>query len=478
MSKKRKRLMKKIIILMSAVSLLLFQGCALLKPTDPYTPITRDKDALKAQSLSSSAVHFSLNQPLTLDAAIETALANNPEVSASGFDAEAAKARKDSALGALFPRISTEGGYTHYLDDQRLVPARYNGEPGVFGDDIYSADAVIRMTLFAGGRLINEMRAADLLRQSAERRTNRTREELVFNVTSVFYGILAQERLVSSLIFSKSALEAHLKRVKDLIDAQKAARVDQLRTEVRLSDITQKLVRERNAMTVQRRVLGNFMGMENTSTTLPLAGTLENALSELIPLEDHLSSAFERRPDYQAARKELEAQARRVDVARAGHSPIVSLFGSYGGRWAANPTDNNAGLDESEDVGRVGLNVELPIFEGGRIQARIHEERAKLAAAQERLRKLELQIRLDVETAQLNMTSAFERVQTTEKAIEQARESLRIEREKYELGKGAIMDVLDAQSALLDAETNYYRALADFNVARAQLQLATGGGIK
>jgi len=470
--------MKKIIILMSAVSLLLFQGCALLKPTDPYAPITRDQGDSKAQSLSSSAVHFSMNQPITLPAAIETALANNPEVSASGFDAEAAKARKDSALGALFPRISTEGGYTHYLDDQRLVPARYNGEPGVFGDDIYSADAVIRMTLFAGGRLINEMRAADLLRQSAERRTNRTREELVFNVTSVFYGILAQERLVSSLIFSKSALEAHLKRVKDLIDAQKAARVDQLRTEVRLSDITQKLVRERNAMTVQRRVLGNFMGMENTSTTLPLAGTLENALSELIPLEDHLSSAFERRPDYQAARKELEAQARRVDVARAGHSPIVSLFGSYGGRWAANPTDNDAGLDESEDVGRVGLNVELPIFEGGRIQARIREEHAKLAAAQERLRKLELQIRLDVETAQLNMTSAFERVQTTEKAIEQARESLRIEREKYELGKGAIMDVLDAQSALLDAETNYYRALADFNVARAQLQLATGGSIK
>jgi outer membrane protein TolC len=122
--------------------------------------------------------------------------------------------------------------------------------------------------------------------------------------------------------------------------------------------------------------------------------------------------------------------------------------------------------------------VELPIFEGGRIQARIREERAKLAAAQERFRKLELQVRLEVETAQLNMTSAFERVQTTEKTIEQARESLRIEREKYELGKGAIMDVLDAQSALLDAETNYYRALADFNVARAQLQLATGGSIK
>ena len=61
-----------------------------------------------------------------------------------------------------------------------------------------------------------------------------------------------------------------------------------------------------------------------------------------------------------------------------------------------------------------------------------------------------------------------------EKAVEQARESLRIEREKYNLGKGAIVDVLDAQSAMLDSQTNYYRALADYNTAIAQFRLAVG----
>jgi outer membrane protein len=79
-----------------------------------------------------------------------------------------------------------------------------------------------------------------------------------------------------------------------------------------------------------------------------------------------------------------------------------------------------------------------------------------------------------VETAVLNVGASLERVHATEKAIEQAKESLRIEREKYDLGKGAIVDVLDAQSALLDSQTNYYRALADYNVALAQLRLATG----
>jgi len=66
-------------------------------------------------------------------------------------------------------------------------------------------------------------------------------------------------------------------------------------------------------------------------------------------------------------------------------------------------------------------------------------------------------------------------VRALDKAIEQARESLRIERQKYDLGMGSMTDVLDAQTALLQSETSTYRALADFRTALARLDLATGG---
>jgi len=56
----------------------------------------------------------------------------------------------------------------------------------------------------------------------------------------------------------------------------------------------------------------------------------------------------------------------------------------------------------------------------------------------------------------------------------QAEESLQIEREKYDLGKKSITNVLDARSALVDSQTNYYRALADYNTALAQFRLAVG----
>ncbi|RLC23463.1 MAG: TolC family protein, partial [Deltaproteobacteria bacterium] len=80
----------------------------------------------------------------------------------------------------------------------------------------------------------------------------------------------------------------------------------------------------------------------------------------------------------------------------------------------------------------------------------------------------------DVETALLNIASNLERVRSSETAIEQGKESLRIEQEKYALGRGSITDVLDAQAALLTSQTNYYRSLSEYNTSIAELHLAIG----
>jgi outer membrane protein len=225
---------------------------------------------------------------------------------------------------------------------------------------------------------------------------------------------------------------------------------------------------------IYQRVLVNFLGLKNPSGAISLRGSLAVTQKASIPdLEAALAKAWLNRDDFLSARSTLEAQARNVDVARAGHWPTLSLQGAYGERWAIGSVSGFG--DRNSEVYRIGIAVDIPLFEGGRVEARIRDQRAKLASAQERLRKLDLQIRLDVETALLNVNSSWERIEAIKKAIEQAKESFRIERQKYDLGKGAIVDVLDAQSALLDSQTNYDRALADYNIALAQLRLAIGG---
>jgi len=464
----------KAIFLLTSFSLLALAGCSVENSGESYQPIS-DFNSITSKSVQTEVppVAETIQPPFTLEQCIEIALKNNPDVVGGGFDVLAARAEKDIAAGQRWPTLGLGTSYRHYLDDQRLVQPRYGNEPGVFGDDVLAGDVVLRMPIFTAGRIENEIKAADLLSRSATHRLGRTRQELVFNISQVFYNILAQRHIIESLNFSKKALEEHQRRVNDMIAVQKATKVDLLRTEVRLADLGQRLVAENNVMSILRRVLVNFLGLSDTESGVDVKGNLQ--LTTFAPnLSESIAGAYAKRADYLAAKKTVEAQERRLEVARAGHWPIISAEASYGLRSATNPTSHPAGTDETEDVGFIGVSAEFPIFEGGRIAARVRDEEAKLRSQRQRLRKLELQVHLDVETAVLNITASQERVEATEKSIEQAKESLRIEREKYELGKGSITNVLDAQSALLDAQTTYYHALADYNRAVAQWHLAIG----
>jgi len=511
-------------------------GCATLNPTVPCggypgdsvgsaapLPPTSTASAPAGQALPTAQATMPGEAGATgLAECIEIALRNNPDIAAGASDIDAKRAERDIAAAERWPGIHATGGYAHNLDAQRLIAPRRNNELGYFTDDLFSADLVLTMPLYRGGRITNSIKAADLMRQVAEHTLARTREELVYNVSSVFYSILAQRRLIDSLAFSENALKEHLKRVNHLIDAGKAPKVDGMRTNVRLAEVTQRHLQEQNLLEIQQRVLSTLLGLEKEPAGgLHIDGTLDPAPLDL-DLNGGLETAFSVRPDYAAARAALKAQARRVDVARGEREPSVMLEASYGERWGVggsgdsyspasetltlgagalpsytrtpatrgnvvvagtvNPASTRiTSIDQpaagpNGDVGHIGVKIDVPVFEGGRISARIRDERAKLRAAEQRLRRLELQIRLDVETAVLNAGSARERIQVTEKAIEEGKESLRIMREKYDSGRGVIVDVLDAQSALLEAQTTYYRALADYSVAVAQLRLATGEG--
>jgi outer membrane protein len=473
------------------VMVLTLAGCAVLSPTDAYAPVPTSKASevsIPKPSQPFPEKETAPEEKLTLERSIKIALANNPEVAATLWDVSVAGSREDQAKAARWGTLTYEGSYTKYLNSRPMFDIRYNGERRIFSKQQSRGDVILKLPLFTGGRIINDIKAAELFRLAEEKRLSRTRDELIFNVSSTFYGMLSQKEVIDSLKFSLEAMEEQRKKTAAMLEVAKVARVDLLRTEVRLADLQQSLEKEKNVLDIQKRLLANLLGLDYAKAQLKIDGKLtfekkRFSSGQLVPL------ALERRPDFMAAKERLESQARRVDVARAGHAPNVNLVGAYGYRGSgvvgviderATPvpgkiaSSQNRGPWYDED-GLVGVTLTLPLFEGGRITAKVREELAALAAAQERLRKLNLQVRTDVETAILDVDSSSERVKATEKAVEQARESLRIETLKYSLGSGSITDVLDAQSALLQTETTYYRALSDFRTAIARLKLAVGG---
>lgn len=405
---------------------------------------------------------------LSLDRALELALSNNPEIAATTWEVEAAKEKISGAEAASWPILSAEALYQRNMDDQRLVQARYNGEPGIFDDDMSRADIVLKIPLYSGGKITSEIKTAELLLLSETKRLARTREELVFNVTSTYFVMLGQRGVIRAVEQSIDNMDGHVKRIKALEAMRKAAPVDVMRTQVRLAELRQSLIRENNSLAVAKRLLANLMGSRDAAWSV--AGEL--ALPGPLPgnPEPLIAEALETRTDYLAAMDRLKAQAHKVDTAKAGKLPVVSLLGTYGGRMA--------GTTETDETGAVSIGLSVPLFDGGRVDAMVRQERAVLASARERLAKLELQIRQDVETALLNCDASDRQLEVARQSVGLAEEVLRIERLKYEMGRGTALDVLDAQSALLQACTSVARAMVDSNISRARLTLATGEKIK
>jgi len=413
----------------------------------------------------------------SLDRCIEIALAKNPEIAASKWDIAAADSRYDAARSAFWPQISAEGGYQHFVDSQRLIQAKYNGEVGVFDNDLYRGDLIAKINLYAGGRMTSETGAAGKLSEAEKKKFVRTRDELIYSVAGVYFSILGQQQVIASLVFSLQALDENLKRTAQLYDARKVARVDVLRTEVRLTDLKQNLLREKNVLAVQRRILFSLMGYDAVPDDARFEDKLEFNVKTPSNPGGLIETALKNRPDFLAAKERVEAQILKVSAARAAYWPNLNVLGTYGKRNAPSPEDTGKNTNATESVGSVGLVLSVPIFDGGLISAKVREEMASLAAARERLKKLDIQIRQETETAFLDVLSNAERMKAMETAIDQAKESFRIESLKYEMGKGSLTDVLDAQAAQLLAETNYCRACVDYHTAMARLRLATGENI-
>jgi outer membrane protein len=478
--------MNHLAVFLTCLLLLDISGCAVLPHTDPFQPVPPTEATgltAPAPSQPSPARKEETLEALTLERSLEIALKNNPEVAATLWEVSAAGAKEDQAKAARWPTLSFEGNYSKYLNSRPLFDVRYNNQRRLFTKQQSRGDVLLKLPLFTGGRIISEIKAAELIRLAEENRLSRTRDELVFNVSSTFYGTLSQEKVIDSVQFSLKAMQEQRQKMAKMVEVAKAAQVDLLRTEVRVADLEQSLEKESNVLEIQKRLLANLLGLDFDKARLKIAGKLifekvSYRAEQLVP------RALELRPDFTAAQERLKSQAKRVDVAQAGHYPNVNLVGAYGYRGTGvfgvddtrgNPAENRGPF--YDDDGQIGVVLTLPLFEGGRISAKVREEISILAAAQERLRKLNLQIRQEVETAVLDVSSNTERVKALEKAIDQSRESLRIETLKYNLGSGTVTDMLDAQAAQLVTETTYYRALADFRTALARLKLVVGGNL-
>ncbi len=402
--------------------------------------------------------------PWTLERALEFALGHNPDARIARQRIAAAQAGLERANSAFWPRLQFQSGYTRTdnpmlafgsILNQRAYQSSldFNDVPDV---DALNVRGIVTMPLYAGGKNVAERDAAKSNTQAAKEEDAAVRNALGFEVCQSFYTVLKARQFVLAAQAAVSSYETNLVSARQRLAAGTLLKSDVLDIEVRLAQSREDLVRARNGQALAERALQNLLGIEGG----------EFVVADTAPaVRAPVTIDFSQRPELAAARERETAARAQLRGTRSGFQPRLSAFGSldYDYGWVT------GGDGKSYTV---GLLAQWDLWDGFATRSRVREASANLQTAGEERRKVRLAIGLETEQARRNLDAATETLAVTQKAVEQAQESARLTRDRFEQGLALSIQLIDAESALISARVRQAQAESDERIAIAALRKA------
>ena len=407
-------------------------------------------------------------QPISLSQALELAKRNNNDLQVSVLQLERSKSVLREAQAAFLPSVDLNANVENSRTVSDTLRVKRQQDAGLSVDDASSTTAFtgtgqIRYDLYTSGRRNGAIKEAQERIRKQELDVERQSEQIRLDVSKAYYDLQQADENVR---ISQSAVNNAQASLKDAVALERAGvgtRFDVLRSQVNLANSQQDLTSAFSQQQIARRKLAPLLNLPQSvsitaSDPVKLAGLWQQ------PLEQSIVLAYQNRPELQqtlADRNISEAQRKQ---ALASLGPQVSLLGQY------NLFDQFDDGTSVVDGYSVRLQASLNLYDGGAAKARAAQSKTDIAINENRFSEQRNQIRFQVEQAYSTQASNLENVQTSNVALEQAKESLRLARLRFQAGVGTQTDVINALNDLTRSEGNRVKAILDYNRALTELQ--------
>jgi outer membrane protein len=318
------------------------------------------------------------------------------------------------------------------------------------------------------GRTSNLVESSKLRTEADDARATATIEEVVLAVDQSFYNALEAQALRAVAEQTVAERQQVADRIRALAESNLRSELDARFAEVDLAEARLLLVDADNsrlaALAALATVLGESDGppIEVVEETAPLA----RPSPEVGPL---VAEAMSRRPDIAALDFDVRAAERFRLAEEDLERPSIRAVGAAGGA----PWRNDA---ISPWYGAIGVNVEIPVFNGFLFGARAKEAELRSEASRQRLLELRNEVVRDVKTAWLDAGAAWARLDVAAQLLEQSNAALELARSRYELGLSSIVELSQAQLQQTRAEIGNTEARYRYRVAESRLRYEVGGG--
>jgi len=409
--------------------------------------------------------------PLTLEESIKIAMERSLTLHSAAMGVVGSEFRRKEAITNFLPLWTGQYGWTLYNTPVSIgvIQAAIPGVATPTSKNIYNLATTVNQPLFTGGLNSANYRSAKLGVDLSKETLETAKQDLVLQVRVGYFNILRAEKFLAVAEQQVKQFEAQLEVTKAFFDVGIVPKNDVLQAEVRLANARQQLVKAANDLATAKASF-NILLRREVNTTFEVVDILAYKAFPL-PFEQSLEEAFRLRPEIKTAQLNIDQAKENVKVARSGFFPTINLTGNY--TRFSNDFYVGGGV-EFNDRWTVGALATFTLWNWGNTAFKVGENKVKVTQAEDSKTQLIESITLEVKTDYLNLLTAEKNINVTEKAIEQGEENLRMNEERYKYQVATQTDVLDAVTLLAQARVNYYGALSDFNIAKAQLERSMG----
>lgn len=400
---------------------------------------------------------------LTLAEAEALALKNHPRIGSASLNAEAARKVVNEARSAYLPTMAANITGVDAL--QGTAVAAGNITTSSLSTRFASGVSLLQMVTDFG-RTSSLVQSARSQADAASDNIARVRAGILLDVRSAYFQVLGSEAVQKAAQAALDSRRLTLRQVSALAQSSLKSTLDVSFAQVLVSEAELAVYQAEDDVQKSRAHLAAALGFDHTA---PFTLIDENVPGALNPdVQALVQQALRDRPDLNVLERNSDASQAYAKAEKRLSYPTINILGAAGGIPEHDPTLTH------DDYGAAGLNINIPVFNGGLFAARRTEAELRAQAAGKDVQDLSVQISREVREAWFDANYTFRRLSVTQQLVNQANLALHLAQARYDAGLGSIVELNQAQLAQTSAEINAASAKYDYLTRRAVLDYATG----